>query len=259
MKCDGANFMVMGGICCKDFQVNAANNCTDQCPTAQFMNENRICKDCPPNRIVNAAKDNCLISCDAALPEAEIVNAAGNACLTNCSSIGEFTNTAGDACLTSCADGGEISDSDENNQCNGNCAEFEAKLILNAEGDACVPDCKAFDLFLNSNGVGCVPDCQNEFIDVFGEQCIQQCNKVRNQLINAAGDRCITECSAGQFINLLGDQCLAMCPEGAEPNPTNPLYCQCMNGYFISIAGDKCEFRCPYYAEDTDNDLQCDG
>ena len=50
-----------------------------------------------------------------------------------------------------------------------------------------------------------------------------------------------------------------MCPDGAEPNPTNPLYCQCMNGYFISIAGDKCEFRCPYYAEDTDNDLQCDG
>ena len=112
--------MVMGGICCKDSQVNAADNCTDQCPTAQFMNENRICKDCPSNRIVNAAKDKCLTSCAAALPEAEITNAAGNACLTKCSSAGEITNTAGDACLTSCTDGGEISDSDGNNQCNGN-------------------------------------------------------------------------------------------------------------------------------------------
>ena len=72
MKCDGANFMVMGGICCKDFQVNAADNCTEQCPMARFMNENRICKDCPTNKIVNAAKDNCLISCAA---EAEITNA----------------------------------------------------------------------------------------------------------------------------------------------------------------------------------------
>ena len=259
MKCDGANFLVMGGICCKDFQVNVADNCTEQCPTAQFMNENRICQDCPPKRIVNAAKDNCLTSCDAALPEAEITNAAGNACLTNCSSAGEITNTAGDACLTSCTDGGEISDSDGNNQCNGNCAEFQTNLILNAEGNACVPDCKAFGLFLNSNGVGCVPDCQNEFIDVFGEQCVHECNKVQNQLINAAGDSCVNECAEGQFINLLGNQCLAMCPDGAHPDPANPLHCQCLHGYFMGVAGDKCEFTCPYYEQDSDNDGQCDG
>ena len=113
--------MVMGEICCKNFQVNAANNCTELCPTAQFMNENRICKDCPSNKIVNAAKDKCLSSC---ADEAEIINAAGNACLTSCSSAGEITNTADDACLTSCTDGGEISDSDGNNQCNGNCANY---------------------------------------------------------------------------------------------------------------------------------------
>ena len=251
--------MVMGGICCKKSEVNAADNCTEQCPTTQFMDTNRICKDCPSKKIVNAAKDKCLSSCAAALPEAEITNAAGNACLTNCSSAGEITNTAGDACLTSCTNGGEISDSDENNQCNGNCAEFEAKLILNAEGNACVPDCKAFDLFLNSNGVRCVPDCQNEFIDVFGEQCVLECNKVESQLINAAGDSCVHECAPGQFINLLGDQCLYMCPEGAQPNPSDPLHCQCLHGYFMGVAGDKCEFRCPYYAQDTDDDGQCDG
>ena len=76
--------MVMGGICCKDFQVNAADNCTEQCPTAQFMNENRICKDCPSNKIVNAAKDDCLISCTDAQPEAEITNAAGKALVFCC-------------------------------------------------------------------------------------------------------------------------------------------------------------------------------
>ena len=181
MKCDGANFMVMGEICCKNFQVNAANNCTEQCPTAQFMNENRICKDCPSNKIVNAAKDNCLISCAA---EAEITNAAGNACVTNCSSVGEITNTAGDACLTSCADGGEISDSDGNNQCNGNCADFGAKLILNSKGDACVPDCTAFGLFLN----------------LIGDACVFDCNYFENQVINVAGNGCVTKCPEGQFL-----------------------------------------------------------
>ena len=97
MKCEGANFLVMGGICCKEFQVNDADNCTEQCPTAQFMNENRICKDCPTYKIVNAAKDKCLSSC---ADESEIINAAENACLTNCLSAGEITNSAGEACLT---------------------------------------------------------------------------------------------------------------------------------------------------------------
>ena len=250
--------MVMGGICCKDFQVNAADNCTEQCPTAQFMNENRICKDCPNNKIVNAAQDNCLISCAAALPKAEIINAAGNACLTNCSSAGEITNTAGDACLTSCTDGGEISDSDGNNRCNGNCANYGANLILNAEGNACVPDCKAFGLFLNSIGVGCVPDCQNEFIDVFGEQCTHECNKLEKQLINVAGDSCVNECSDGQFTSLLGDRCLELCPVGAHPNATNPEQCECPVDQFISVYGDKCLNQCPYYAEDQDLDHHCD-
>jgi hypothetical protein len=259
VNCTGSDLIVMGGICCKDFQVNSAGNCTEQCPTAQKLNENRICEDCPPNKIVNSAKDDCLSSCDAALPKAEIINAAGNACLADCFSAGEITNSAGDACLISCNDGGEISDSDENNQCNGNCAEFEAKLILNPEGNACVPDCKAFDLLLNSNGVGCVPDCQNEFIDVFGEQCVHECNKTKGQLIDAAGDSCVNKCAEGQFINLLGDQCLAMCPGGAHPDPANPLHCQCLHGHFMGVAGDKCEFTCPYYEQDTDNDGQCDG
>ena len=37
------------------------------------------------------------------------------------------------------------------------------------------------------------------------------------------------------------------------------FYCQCLDNYFMGVAGDKCEFRCPYYAQDTDNDGQCDG
>ena len=185
MKCDGANFLVMGGICCKDFQVNAADNCTDQCPTAQFMNENRICKDCPSNRIVNAAKDKCLSSCAAASPEAEITNAAGNACLTNCSSAGEITNTAGDACLTSCTDGGEIDDANGDNRCDGNCAaDIDVTWILNPTGDACVPNCQAFGLFLNLIGDGCVFDC----------------NYFENQVINVAGNGCVTKCPEGQFL-----------------------------------------------------------
>jgi hypothetical protein len=254
-----ANFMVMGGICCKKSQVNAADNCTEQCPTAQFMNENRICKDCPSNRIVNAAKDKCLTSCAAALPEAEITNAAGNACLTNCSSAGEITNTAGDACLTSCTDGGEISDSDGNNQCNGNCAEFEAKLILNAEGNACVPDCKAFGLFLNLVGDGCVFDCNPQFINVACEQCVTECNKVEKQLINVAGDSCVNVCEDEEFISLLGNRCLALCPFGSHQNATNPAQCECSIIQFISVNGEKCLTECPYYAEDHDLDHHCDG
>ena len=256
MICDGANFLVMGGICCKDFQVNAADNCTEQCPAAQFMNENRICKHCPSNKIVNAAQDNCLISCAA---EAEITNAAGNACLTNCSSAGEITNTAGDACLTSCIDGGEIIDSDGDNQCNGNCADCEAHLILNSDGDAFVPDCKEIGLFLNLNGDGCVFDCNPHFINVAGEECVNECNKIKNELISVARDSCVNECADGQLIGLLGDRCLELCPVGAHPNVTNPEQCECPAGQFISPNGDKCLNQCPYYAENRDFEQHCDG
>ena len=252
--------MVMGGICCKDFQVNAADNCTEQCPTAQFMNENRICKDCPSNKIVNAAKDKCLSSCAAASPEAEITNAAGNACLTSCSSAGEITNTAGDACLTSCTDGGEIDDANGDNRCDGNCAaDIDVTWILNPTGDACVPNCQAFGLYLNLIGDGCVFDCTPHFINVAGEQCVNECNKVENQLINVAGDSCVNLCVTGEFVSLLGDRCLELCPVGAHQNATNPEQCECSVGQFISVSGDKCLTECPHYSADHDLDHHCDG
>ena len=180
MNCTGSDLIVMGGICCKDFQVNSAGNCTEQCPTAQKLNENQICEECPPNKIVNSAKDDCLSSCDAALPEAEIINAAGNACLADCFSAGEITNSAGDACLTKCEVGGEIDDANGDNKCDGNCADIDVTWILNPKGDACVPNCKVFGLFLNLIGDGCVFDCKPQFINVAGEQCVHECKKNEN-------------------------------------------------------------------------------
>jgi hypothetical protein len=249
----------MGGICCKDFQVNSAGTCTEQCPTAQKLNENRVCEDCPPKKIVNSAKDDCLSSCDAALPEAEIINAAGNACIADCFSAGEITNTAGAACLTKCEVGGEIDDADGDNKCDGNCADIDVTWILNPTGDACVPNCQAFGLFLNLIGDGCVFDCNPHFINVAGEQCVHECNKVEKQLINVAGDSCVNECSDGQFISLLGDRCLELCPVGAHPNATNPEQCECSMSQFMSVNGDKCLTECPHYSEDHDLDHHCDG
>ena len=88
----------MAGICCQNDLVNSAGICADQCLPTQFMNENRVCGDCPLNQIVNAA---------------------GNKCLIDCATEGEITNNAGNACLTSCASGGETPDLNGDNKCDG--------------------------------------------------------------------------------------------------------------------------------------------
>ena len=113
---------MMAGICCQNDLVNSAGICVDQCLPIQFMNENRVCGDCPLNQIVNAA---------------------GNKCLIDCATEGEITNNAGNACLTSCASGGETPDLDGDNQCDGvipDCSSI--KYILSAEGTKCIPSSK---------------------------------------------------------------------------------------------------------------------
>ena len=108
-------------------------------------------------------------------------------------------------------------------------------------------------------GDGCVFDCNPHLINVAGEQCVHECNKVEKQLINVAGDSCVNECSDGQFISLLGDRCLELCPVGAHPNATSSEQCECSVGQFISFNGDKCLIECPHYSEDHDLDHHCDG
>ena len=95
------------------------------------MDSNRICEECPENTIGNAAGNKCLGDC---LVEGEIINAAGTKCLSNCMSGGEITNAAGTACLLDCIAGGETADSDDNGQCDMNCAA-DMGQVLNSVGD----------------------------------------------------------------------------------------------------------------------------
>ena len=157
VNCTGSTLIPMGGICCQSIQVNAGGVCADQCPTAQVMTSNRICEECPDNTIGNAAGNKCLDDC---VVEGEIINAAGTRCLSNCTAGGEITNAAGTACLVNCTAGGETADSNDDHQCDINCADLNQ--ILSTTGDLCIPDCNygifgVFGYILNSQGTYCLP------------------------------------------------------------------------------------------------------
>ena len=160
--------------------------------------------------------------------------------MPNCAIEGSTTNAAGTACLLNCTAGGETADSNDDLQCDSNCADLGQ--ILTSTGDSCMPDYAAFSWIINAAGTSCLPNCATEgsIKNLEGNQCVYHCNAEENQLIGVDGLQCVAACSLGEFVGLTGDRCLVMCPDGSDPHSTNPPQCQCQLDLILNSVGDQC-------------------